>query len=102
MKLLYKPFGLIAGLVGAKIGERLFRAVWAKIDSGEPPKPTRREAPTGKVVAAAALEAAALQGSKAMATRASARSFHYLFGFWPGEEAKDEAEKKRKKEKKEK
>jgi hypothetical protein len=88
MKVLYKPFAVIAGIIGAKLGQRLFRVLWAKLDSGEPPKPTLREASTGKVVAAAALEAAVHSGAKAATTRASARSFHYLTGFWPGEEDK--------------
>lgn len=93
MKVLYKPFAVIAGVVGAKLGERMFRALWARVDGGEPPKPTLREAPTGKVVAAAALQAAAHSGAKAATTRATARSFHYLTGFWPGDEVKAEEEK---------
>jgi Protein of unknown function (DUF4235) len=97
MKVLYKPFGVIAGVIGAKIGHQLFRAVWARLDTDEPPEPTRREASTGKVVAAAALEAAAVSGAKSVTTRASAQSFHYLTGFWPGDEAKAEKEKKKKK-----
>ncbi len=95
MKLLYKPFAVIAGLVGAKIGQAVFKAVWARLDTAEPPKPTHREASTGKVVAAAALEAAALSAAKAATTRASARSFHYLTGFWPGEKQAEEKEKKK-------
>jgi hypothetical protein len=92
MKLLYKPFALIAGVIGAKVGERLFRAVWSKIDQGEPPEPTRCDAPAGKAVGAAALEAATLAASKAAATRASARSFHYVFGIWPGGESAKQAD----------
>jgi hypothetical protein len=83
MKILYKPFALIAGVIAAKGGQRLFKAVWAKIDDAEPPEPTRHDAPVGKAVGAAALEAATMAASKAAATRASARSFHYLFGVWP-------------------
>jgi hypothetical protein len=97
MKVLYKPFAVIAGLVGAKLGDRVFRALWAKVDSGDPPKPTLREATTGKVVAAAALQAAAHSGAKAATTRATARSFHYLTGFWPGDEAKAQEEKSKEK-----
>jgi hypothetical protein len=93
MKLLYKPFALIAGVIGVKIGERLFRAAWAKIDEADPPEPTRRDAPVGKAVGAAALEAATLAASRAAATRASARSFHYLFGVWPGGESPEQTDK---------
>lgn len=98
--MLYKPFALIAGVIGAKIGHQLFRVLWSKLDRDDPPEPTRRDASTGKIVAAAALEAATLQGTKAVTTRATARSFHYLTGFWPGEEAKAEKDRKKEKEKK--
>ena len=79
--------------LGAKLGERVFKAVWAKIDKGEPPEPTNRDAPVGKAVGAAALEAATLAASKAAARRASARSFQYLFGVWPGAESGEETNK---------
>ena len=102
MKVLYKPFAVIAGIVGAKLGERTFRALWAKLDSDEPPKPTLRETTTGKVVAAAALEAAVHSGAKAATTRATARSFYYLTGFWPGDEAKTAEQKSKEKKEKEK
>jgi Protein of unknown function (DUF4235) len=85
MKILYKPFGLIAALIAAKIGKQMFEALWARIDDAEPPRPTTPDATTGKVVAAAALEAATMAGVGAAVDRASARAFHYLTGIWPGE-----------------
>jgi hypothetical protein len=84
MKVLYKPFALIAGAIGGKLGHSLFKTLWARIDGGEPPRATIEEASLGKVVGAAALEAATVAGAKAATTRASARSFHYLTGVWPG------------------
>lgn len=92
MKVIYKPFALVAAVIGAKLGQRLFRALWMKVDGDEPPEATAREASLPKVIGSAALEAAALAGAKAATTRASARSFHYLTGFWPGEEAKAKKE----------
>jgi hypothetical protein len=85
MKILYKPFGLIAALIAAKIGKDLFKSLWARIDDGEPPKPRTPDATMGKVVGAAALEAATMAGVGAAVDRASARAFHYLTGIWPGE-----------------
>jgi hypothetical protein len=84
MKLLYKPFAIISGVIGAKVGHQVFKAVWSKIDDAEPPEPTAADASLGKAVGAAALEAATLAGAKALIARASARSFHYLTGIWPG------------------
>lgn len=94
MKVLYKPFGIVAGLIGAKLGKRAFDALWAKFDAAEPPHVTTRDASIGKVVGAAALQAAAKSGTKAATERATARSFQYLFGIWPGGEEESEGEKK--------
>ena len=85
MKLLYKPFGIIAGLIGARIATAIFKAIWARIDEEAPPKPTTAEASFPKVVTAAALEAATMAGIGAAVDRAGARAFHHLTGIWPGE-----------------
>jgi hypothetical protein len=83
MKFLYKPFGIIAGLIGARLGRNVFRSVWARIDSGAPPGPTTPDASVQKVVGAAALQAATMAGVGAAVDRASIRAFHYLTGIWP-------------------
>jgi len=90
MKVLYKPFALIAGVIGAKLGQRAFKAMWAKLDQAEPPNPTTEDASLGKVVGAKALEAATVAGVAAAVDRASARSFQYLTGFWPGTKPEEE------------
>jgi hypothetical protein len=90
MKILYKPFGIIAGLIGARVATSIFKALWARIDDEAPPKPTTAEASFPKVVAAAALEAATMAGVGAAVDRAGARAFHHLTGIWPGEPAEKE------------
>jgi predicted DNA-binding transcriptional regulator YafY len=84
MRLFYKPFAIIASLVGAKLGRNVFKKLWTRIDAADPPEPTTEEASFPKVVGAAALEAATMAAIAAAVDRASARSFHYLTGFWPG------------------
>jgi hypothetical protein len=83
MRILYKPFAIVAGVIGARLGQNLFKTLWAKIDSSEPPAPTASDASLPKVVGAAALEAATMAGVAAAVDRASARWFHYLTGIWP-------------------
>jgi hypothetical protein len=90
MKILYKPFGIIAGLISARIATAIFKALWARIDEDEPPKPTTAGASFPKVVGAAALEAATMAGVGAAVDRAGARAFHHLTGIWPGEKQEDE------------
>ena len=87
VKLLYKPFGLIAGMVSARVGKAVFRAIWSRIDAADPPAPNVAGAPLGKVVAAQAIEAATMAASSAAVQRASMRTFHHLTGIWPGEAA---------------
>jgi hypothetical protein len=85
MKILYKPFAIIAGIIGAKIGQSAFKSLWAKIDRTEPPGPSTPDAPLPKVVGAKALEAATMAAVGAAVDRASMRSFQHLTGIWPGD-----------------
>jgi hypothetical protein len=96
MKFLYKPFALIASVIAARLGRGVFKSLWAKVDNGDPPNPTAPNASLGKVVGAAALEAATMASIAAAADRAAARTFEYLTGVWPGKEPDKKKEKKRK------
>jgi hypothetical protein len=83
-KLLYKPFGIIAGVIAGRLGRKLFDSLWAKVDDQEkPPSPIKGDADWRKAVGGAALEAAAFAGTKAAVNRMSAKSFHHLTGLWP-------------------
>ncbi len=90
MKLLYKPFALIAAAIAARLGRSIFRSLWSRIDDGGPPNPTAPDASLPKVVGARALEAATMAGVAAAANRASARVFYQLTGVWPGREKPEE------------
>jgi hypothetical protein len=92
MKILYKPLGLIAAFIAARIGRSIFKGLWSKLDEADPPDPTTAEATFPKVVGAAALEAATMAGVGAAADRAAARAFHHLTGFWPGKETEAESD----------
>jgi hypothetical protein len=87
MRLLYKPFSLIAGLIAARVGRAMFRGIWSRLDAAEPPDPTAPETDLRRVVSAAAIEAATMAGVAAAADRAAAQTFHYLTGVWPSKRA---------------
>lgn len=89
MKLLFKPFSLITGLIAARVGKALFKGLWSRVDEREPPKPTAPEASFPKVVGAAALEAATMATVAAAADRAAAAAFHHLTGVWPEKPAEE-------------
>ncbi|HEX5145852.1 MAG TPA: DUF4235 domain-containing protein [Conexibacter sp.] len=86
MKLLYKPFGIVAGILGGLLSRRVFDAVWARFDdAAEPPRATTEHASLSRIVGAAALQGATFAATRAAVDRAGARTFHHLFGIWPGE-----------------
>jgi hypothetical protein len=92
MKIFYKPFAIIAGIIAARLGRTLFKGLWSKIDEAAPPAATTRDASLPKVVGAAALEAATMAGVAAAVNRVSARWFHYLTGIWPGDKDSEKSE----------
>ncbi len=85
MKILYKPFGIIAGIISGKIADNLFKTIWSRFDKEAPPRALTAEASFPKVVGAAALEAATVAAVGAAVDRAGARAFHHLTGIWPGD-----------------
>jgi hypothetical protein len=87
MKLLYKPMALVFGLISARIGKSIFKAIWSAIDDADPPEPSAPSASFGKVVGAAALEAVTMASIGAAADRASAQAFYHLTGAWPGDDS---------------
>jgi hypothetical protein len=97
VKIIYKPFALIASVIAGRLGRGIFKSLWAKVDNADPPDPTAPNASLGKVVGAAALEAATMASIAAAADRAAARTFEYLTGFWPGKEPDKKKDKKKKK-----
>jgi hypothetical protein len=87
--LIYKPFGIILGILAGLLGKRLFNFAWTKIDDEDPPKGTTEQAPWVKIVGAAALQGVIFKVTRVVVDRFGARGFAYLTGFWPGEKRPD-------------
>jgi hypothetical protein len=83
MKLLYKPFAIVAGLIAARLGRSAFRTLWARIDAEPLPTPGTGDGGVTKVVAGQALQGAVMAGVAAAVNRAFAGSFRHLVGAWP-------------------
>jgi hypothetical protein len=92
MKLLYKPFGIILGLIAGLLSKKLFDVAWGLFDDAEPPKPTTQEADWSKVLAAAAVQGVTFKVTRAAVDRAGAKGFDHLFGVWPGEKRPEESQ----------
>ena len=89
MKLIYKPFGIILGILGGLVGKRAFDFIWTKLDDEDPPKPTTQEADWGKILVTAALQGMIFKVTRAAVDRQGAKSWYYLTGAWPGEKRPD-------------
>ena len=85
-KLIYKPFGLLVGVVGGLVARTIFKRVWSAVgNEEEAPKATDEDKSWGEVIAAAAAEGAVFGGVKALVDRAGATGFARLTGAWPGQ-----------------
>jgi hypothetical protein len=94
MRLLYKPFGIIAGIIAGRLGQKTFRKLWYKVDDEPLPKPGTGEGSVAKVVAGTALEAGIMAASVAAVDRVFAQVFHYFVGLWPKKPPKPEDKQK--------
>ena len=92
MKLLYKPIGLLLGILSGLVGRKIFDFVWTKIDDEDPPKGTTQQARWGKILAAAALQGMIFKSTRVVVDRYAAAGWNYLTGSWPGEKRPDRDE----------
>jgi hypothetical protein len=92
MKILYKPFGLVLGLLAGLLSQKVFNAVWGIFDKEEPPKPTTEEADWPKVIAAAAVQGVVFRVMRATVDRLGAQGVRYFTGFWPGEKRQEKSQ----------
>jgi hypothetical protein len=89
MKLIYKPIGIVLGILAGLVGKRIFNFAWEKIDDEDPPKATTEEAPWVKVLGAAALQGVIFRTVRVIVNRYGAIGWTYLTGVWPGEKRPD-------------
>jgi hypothetical protein len=89
MRAIYKPIGLIMGILSALVAKRIFNFAWTKIDDEDPPKGTTQDAPWVKILSAAALQGVIFKTTRVVVDRYGAVGWNYLTGAWPGEKRPD-------------
>jgi hypothetical protein len=89
MTLIYKPIGIILGILGGIAGRQIFNQIWQRVDKEEPPEPTTRDASLKRVIAAVALQGMIFSVVKMFIQRGGARTWKYFLGVWPGEKRPD-------------
>jgi len=84
-KLVYKPFGLLAGAAAGLVAGLVFKKVW-QVASGEDNAPDALDQEKGwtEILLAAALQGAIFAAVKAAVDRGSAVGVRKLTGTWPG------------------
>lgn len=87
MTLLYKPIGIVLGLLGGQVAKAVFAKVWSAIDDEEAPKPTQEEQTWGRVLFVAVVQGAVFQLVKSAIQRGGAKGWAWLTGTWPGPKA---------------
>ena len=92
MKFIYKPFGLIMGILSGIFAKKLFEAIWGIFDKEEPPKPTTQETTWPRVLAAAAVQGITFKVVRATVDRSGAKGFNWLTGIWPGDKRPEKSE----------
>ena len=89
MKLIYKPIGIVLGILAGLLGKRIFNFAWSRIDDEDPPKPTTQMVPWPKLLIAAALQGMIYRVTRVVVDREAAQGWAYLTGVWPGEKRPD-------------
>ena len=88
-KLLYLPFGILAGRVATRVAGGIVKRLWGfRAGETEMPKAMEQQRGWAEVVVAATLGSAVFAGVKAFVDRAFATGFARGTGVWPGKVAK--------------
>ncbi len=87
MNLVFKPVGILSGLLAGLIGKKIFELIWGLIDDQDPPEPKYRRVQLGKLATALVLEGAIFRLIRGLAEHGARHGFAALTGGeWPGEE----------------
>ncbi len=87
MKFVFTPISIIAGLLAGMLGKKIFERLWGLVDDEEPPRPEHREFSWPKLIAALVFEGAIFRLVKGLVDHGARRIFAGATGSWPGEEA---------------
>lgn len=83
-KVIYKPVGMLVGVLGGVLATTLFNKVWGAVaNTDEAPDPTDKSATWTQVLIAATIQGAIFGVVKAAVDRAGATGYRKVTGEWP-------------------
>jgi hypothetical protein len=86
MSVVFRPIGIVLGIVAGMGARKLFDAIWGRISEEEAPNPEHREVNWGKFVAAMLVEGAIFRLIRGFVDHHSRRAWAGVTGTWPGQE----------------
>lgn len=87
MSLVFKPIGILTGVLAGILGKKIFAVLWGLIDDQDAPEPKHRQLHLGKLAIALVLQGALFRLIRGLAEHGVRQGFSALTGEWPGEEA---------------
>jgi hypothetical protein len=91
MKIVFTPISILLGLIAGMVGSKIFEKVWSLVDEEEPPNPKHREFSWPKLIAALLVEGAIFKLVKGLTDHGARTTFAKATGTWPGEEEPERA-----------
>lgn len=89
MGLVFRPVGILTGILAGILGKKAFGLVWGLIDDEDAPEPKYREIAIGKLIVALLIEGAIFAVLRGLAEHGARHGFARLTGEWPGQERPD-------------
>jgi Protein of unknown function (DUF4235) len=84
-RLLYKPFGMLAGVASGLVASAIFKRIWQAVaHEDDTPDAKDKHRSWVEVIPAAAVHGAVFATVKAIVDRATATGYERLTGVWPG------------------
>jgi len=86
MSIVFRPVGIVLGIIAGMGARKVFDAIWGRFSDEEAPNPEHREIDWRKFVAAMLVEGAIFRLIRGFVDHHSRRAFAGLTGTWPGQE----------------
>ncbi|MCT2582866.1 DUF4235 domain-containing protein [Actinophytocola gossypii] len=95
-KLIYKPLGLLFGVLGGVAASAVFGKVWEAITGDrEAPEPTDKNRTWSQILLAAVIQGAIFGGVRAAIDRSGAIGYRKVTGTWPDDDSGKKKTKKK-------
>ena len=88
MTLLFRPVGIISGLIAGFIASKIFEKSWSSISNEEPPAADQRAPGIPKLIVALLLEGAVFSLVRGLVDHGARVAFKRYTGAWPGDDDK--------------